>query len=223
MASNRLHKEAVNGRATPVGPERARAWSDPDLIPDLVEKADNFVDLEDAVQWIDCFRLNGDTYEVNVCECLLPTIVCRTLGEDEPHYKAPSKTTNAMIDALKTSMGTDNNNIVNELRKIEDQRATARAATAQAAAAAQRGQLSAPAAPPTARFQQVDGTASSTPGRVNPSSSSSSSRSDPSPGAYDDEDGYYDEDRPLGRQRRVIGRQGKADKVPAWVGSGTER
>jgi len=62
MASNRLHKEAVNGRATPVGPERARAWSNPDLIPDLVEKADKFVDLEEAEQWIDCFRLNGDTY-----------------------------------------------------------------------------------------------------------------------------------------------------------------
>ena len=147
MASNRLHKEAVNGRATPVGPERARAWSDPDLIPDLVEKADKFVDLEEAEQWIDCFRLNGDTYEVNVCECFLPTIVCRTLGEDEPHSKAPSKSTNAMIDALKTSMGTDNYNIVNELRKIEDQRATARAATAQAAAAAHRGQLSAPGGP----------------------------------------------------------------------------
>ena len=28
-------------------------------------------------------------------------------------------------------------------------------------------------------------------------------------------DGYYEDDRPLGRQRRVIQRQGKADKVPA--------
>ena len=45
----------------------------------------------------------------------------------------------------------------------------------------------------------------------------------PPQGSYDDKDGYYDDDRPLGRQRRVIGRQGKADKVPAWVGSGTER
>ena len=111
-----------------------------------------------------------------------------------------------------------NYNIINELRKRED-----RAATAQAAAAARRAQLSAPTAPPTARIQQVDGAASSTPARVSPSPRSSSSRSDPSPGAYDDEDGYYDDDRPLGRQRRVIGRQGKADKVPAWVGSGTER
>ena len=168
MASNRLHKEAVNGRTTPVGPERARGWSNPDTVLELVDKADKFVDSMEAEQWIDCFKLNGDTYEVNVCECFLPTIVCRTLWEDEPHSKAPSKSTNAMIDALKTSMGADNYNIVNELRKIEHQRATARAATAQAAAAAQRGQLSAPAAPPTARFQQVDGTASSTPGQGQP-------------------------------------------------------
>ena len=74
-----------------------------------------------------------------------------------------------------------------------------------------------------ARLQQVDGTASSTPARTNPSSCSTSSRSDPSPGVYDDKDGYYDDNRPLGRQQRMIGRQGKADKVPAWVGSGTER
>ena len=91
MASNRLHKEAVNGRTIPVGPERARGWSDPDTILDLVDRADKFVDSMEAEQWIDCFQLNGDTYEVNVCECFLPTVVCRTLGEDEPHSRAPSK------------------------------------------------------------------------------------------------------------------------------------
>ena len=157
MASNRLHREAVNGRTTPVGPERARGWSDPDTVLELVDKADNFVDSMEAEQWIDCFQLNGDTYEVNVCDCFLPTIVCRSIGEEEPHSKAPSKSTNAMIESLKTSMGADNYNIVNELRKRED-----RAATAQAAAAARRAQLSAPTAPPTARIQQVDGAASST-------------------------------------------------------------
>ena len=217
MASNR-HREAVNGRATPVGPERVRSWGDADTVLELVDRANNFVDSMEAKQWIDCFQLNGDTYEVNVCDCFLPTIVCRAMPEEEPHSKAPSKSTNTMIESLKTSMGANNYNIVNELRRRADQ-----AATAQAAAATLRGQLSAPAAPPTARIQQVDGTASSTPARVNPSSSSSLSRSDPSPGAYDDEDGYYDDDRPLGRQRQGIGRQGKADKVPAWVGSGTER
>ena len=188
MATNRLHTEPVNGRTTAVGLERSR--SDPALIPGQVEAATDFVDLEDSQQWIDCFRLNGNIYEVNVCECLLPTIVCRTQGEDEPHTKVPSKTTNAMIEALKTEMGADNYRIINELRKREDQRVTAQAATAQAAAAAQREQLPTPAAPPVVRLQQVDGTASSTPGRANPSSRSSSSRSDPSPGAYDDEDGY---------------------------------
>ena len=69
MASNRLHREAVNGRTTPVGPERARGWSDPDTVLELVDKADNFVDSMEAEQWIDCFQLNGDTYEVNVCDC----------------------------------------------------------------------------------------------------------------------------------------------------------
>ena len=185
MASNR-HRQAVNGRTTPVGPERVRGWSEPNTVSELVDRADNYVDSVDADKWIDCFQLNGDTYEVNVCDCFLPTIVCRSMEEEEAHSRAPSKSTNSMIESLKASMGADNYNIINELRKRED-----RAATAQAAAAARKGQLSAPAAPPTARFQQVDGTASSTPARVNPSSSSSSSRSDPSPGAYDDEDGYH--------------------------------
>ena len=105
-----------------------------------------------------------------------------------------------MIEALKAEMGDDNYRIINELRKRDDQRVTAQAAMAQAAATAQGEQLPAPPAPPMVRLQQVDGTASSTPARTNPSSRSTSSRSDPSPGVYDDEDGYYDDDRPLGRQ-----------------------
>ena len=60
----------------------------------------------------DCFQLNGDIYEVNVCDCFLPTIVCRTMLEEEPHSKAPSKSTNTMIEALKTSMGASNYNII---------------------------------------------------------------------------------------------------------------
>ena len=175
MASNRLHAEPVNGRTTAVGPERAR--SDPALIPGQVEQADNFVDLEDSAQWIDCFRLNGNTYEVNVCECLLPTIVCRTLGEDEPHSKAPSKTTNAMIEALKTEMGTDNYRIINELRKKEDQRITAQAATARAAAGPSSGKTAAGGRHRKQHARQGQPLISQ-----------------PSPGAYDDEDGYYDED-----------------------------
>ena len=111
MAMNRLHAEPVNGRALAVGPERAR--NDPALIPGQVETAANFVDMEDPQRWIDCFRLNGNIYEVNVCECLHPTIVCRTQGEDEPHTIAPSKTTNSMIEALKTEMGNDNYRIIN--------------------------------------------------------------------------------------------------------------
>ena len=84
MVSNR-HREAVNGRTTPFGPERVRSWSDPDTVLELVDRADNFVDSMEAKQWIDCFQLNGDTYEVNVCDCFLPTIVCRTMPEEEPH------------------------------------------------------------------------------------------------------------------------------------------
>ena len=106
MAMNRLHAELVNGRALAVGPERAR--NDPALIPGQVETAANFVDMEDPQRWIDCFRLNGNIYEVNVCECLHPTIVCRTQGEDEPHTIAPSRTTNSVIEALKRKMGNDN-------------------------------------------------------------------------------------------------------------------
>ena len=145
MASNR-HRQAVNGRTTPVGPERVRGWSEPDTVSELVDRADNYVDSVGADTWIDCFQLNGDTYEVNVCDCFLPTIVCRSMEEEEAHSRAPSKSTNSMIESLKASMGADNYNIINELRKRED-----RAATAQAAAAARGAQLSAPTAPPTAR------------------------------------------------------------------------
>ena len=43
MASNR-HRDAVNGRSTPVGPERVRSWGDADTVLELVEKAGNYVD-----------------------------------------------------------------------------------------------------------------------------------------------------------------------------------
>ena len=131
MATYRLHTEPVNGRTLAVGLERSR--SDPALMPGQVEAATDFVDMEDSQQWIDCFRLNGNIYEVNVCECLLPTIVCRTQGEDEPHTKAPSKTTNSMIEALKAEIGVDNYRIINELRKREDQSVTAQAGETAAA------------------------------------------------------------------------------------------
>ena len=116
MASSR-HREAVSGRSTPLGPERVRSWGDTETVLELVEKASNYVDSKGADLWIDCFQLNGDIYEVNVCDCFLPTIVCRTMPEEEPHSKAPSKSTNTMIEALKTSMGASNYNIINELRR----------------------------------------------------------------------------------------------------------
>ena len=47
MASNR-HRQAVNGRTTPVGPERVRGWSEPDTVSELVDRADNYVDSVDA-------------------------------------------------------------------------------------------------------------------------------------------------------------------------------
>ena len=103
----------MSGRSTPLGPERVRSWGDTETVLELVEKAGNYVDSKGADLWIDCFQLNGDIYEVNVCDCFLPTIVCRTMPEEEPHSKAPSKTTNTMIEALKTSMGASNYNIVN--------------------------------------------------------------------------------------------------------------
>ena len=185
MASSR-YRAAVNGRSTPLGPERDRRWGDNDTVLEMVERAGNYIDTTAAELWIDCFQLNGDIYEVDVCDCYLPSIVCRTMPDEEPHSKAPSKTTNTMIEALKTSMGASNYNIINELRRKRDQAARAAAE-----------QLPAPAAPSTARIQQVDGTASSTPARVISSASGSLSRSEPSAGAYDDEDGYYDDDRPL--------------------------
>ena len=106
MALNRTHAEPVNGRATAVGSDRAR--DDPALIPAQTESAANFVDMEDPQRWIDCFLLSSNVYKVNVCKCLQPTIVCRTMGEDEPHTIVPSKTTNSVIESLKRKMGNDN-------------------------------------------------------------------------------------------------------------------
>ena len=66
--------------------------------------------------------------------------------------------------------------------------------------------------PPAAQMQQVDGTVSSTP-----------SRSNGSPQAYDEYDVLYGDDQPQGGQRRPQGRpMGKADKVPVWKGASVE-
>ena len=66
---------------------------------------------------------------------------------------------------------------------------------------------------PVVQIQQLDSTASSTP-----------SRSNASPQAYDEYDAFYGDDQPQGRQRRPHGcLMGKADKVPIWNGASAER
>ena len=62
MASSR-YRAAVNGRSTPLGPERDRRWGDNDTVREMVERAGNYIDTTAADSWIDCFQLNGDIYE----------------------------------------------------------------------------------------------------------------------------------------------------------------
>ena len=149
--------------------------------------------MQDHQEWIDCFKINGDTYELTICPCHHPSIVCRAMDDDAAHNRTTSKQVQDMITIFKLKMGA--------------QRATADVAE-QAAEVEQQ-----PPPPPVVQMQQLDGTASSTP-----------SRSNASPQAYDEDDGFYGDDQSQGRQRRPQGRpKGKADKVPIWKGSSAER
>ena len=75
MATNGRYMEPVNGRAAPVDPERVR--EDPTLLTVQVARAVDFVETQDPQHWIDCFKLNGGVYDVNICQCLHPTIRAR--------------------------------------------------------------------------------------------------------------------------------------------------
>ena len=68
MAVARRYLEPVPGRSTPVSPDRVR--EDPAHIDAYIEDAVVYVDMKDQEEWIDCFKMNGDTYNMTVCQCL---------------------------------------------------------------------------------------------------------------------------------------------------------
>ena len=120
MAANGRYMELVNGRFTPVSQERVR--EDPALLTGQVDRAADFVEMQDPQRWTDCFKLNGAIYDVNVCSCLHPTIICRAMEEELPHRMASSRHVNDMVAAFKTKMGDTNFLIVNSGSHRENQK-----------------------------------------------------------------------------------------------------
>ena len=72
---------------------------------------------QDPQAWLDCFALNAKVYDVNICPCNHPSIICRAVGEENPHKPASSRKTNNMADDFIQDMGARNFRIMNALRK----------------------------------------------------------------------------------------------------------
>ena len=79
MAAARRYLEPVPRRSTPFSPDRVR--EDPALIDGHIDEAVVYVDTQDQEDWIDCFKINGDTYDLTVCPCLHPSIICRAMDD----------------------------------------------------------------------------------------------------------------------------------------------
>ena len=136
-----------------------------------------------------------------------------------PPNGATSRQITEIMASFKLKMGISNYATLNALRKKEDMMVIAQQGQAaadlddaeQVAEGKQEVEQQPP--PPSAQIPQIDGTLSST-----------HSRSNSSPQAYDEYDVLYGDDQPQGRQRRPQGRpMGKADKVQIWKGASVER
>ena len=147
----------------------------------------------------------------------MPSIVCRAIDGDGPHNRATSRQTTEVMASFKLKMGISNYAILNALRKRKEMMATVQQGQEVAAAehddaeqvAHGEQKVELQPLPPAAQMQQVEGTVSSTP-----------SRSNGSPQAYDEYNVLYGDDQQQGGQRRPQGHpMGKADKVPIWKGA----
>ena len=79
MAAARRYLEPVVGRSTPVAARNVREeWN---LIDGHIEEAAVYVDMQDHQEWIDCFKINGDTYDMTVCPCHHLSIICRAMND----------------------------------------------------------------------------------------------------------------------------------------------
>ena len=147
-------------------------------------------------RWVDCFKLDRDTYNVAVCPCLYPSIVCRAIDDDAPHNGATRCQITEIMASFKLKMGISNYAILNALLKKEEMMAMAQQGQAAAdhddAEQVADGEQEVEQQPPptAAQIPQIDGTLSSTP-----------SRSNSSPQAYDEYDVLYGDEQPQGRQR----------------------
>ena len=79
-----------------------------------------YVDTQAYDEWVDCFKLNGDTYDMTVCQCFYPSIVCTAMEDEAAHNGATSRQIQEIIAGFKVKMGTNNYAILNALRKIEE-------------------------------------------------------------------------------------------------------
>ena len=134
----------------------------------------DFVDSQPDDTWTDAFFITSDSYDLTVCTCLLPSIICKSMI-DEPHNVATSRQTGETMEIFKEKMGAQNYVILNALRRKDEQRVVVTTKESSAAAAPSGAQIESAAAdraaeaevppPQPAMMQKIDGTVSSTPSR----------------------------------------------------------
>ena len=113
----------VQGRPTEITTVRVR--EDPADVHRYINNAVTYVDGQLDERWVDCFKLDGDTYDMTVCQCLYPSIVCRAIDDDAPHNGATSRKITDIMASFKLKMGISNYAILNPLRKKEEMMAMA--------------------------------------------------------------------------------------------------
>jgi hypothetical protein len=131
MASNNRYLPPVHGHPGPIEAEKAR--EDPELLTAAMANAVDYVERQDPQAWLDCFAMNDKVYDVNICPCNHPSIICRAMGEENPHKLASSRKTNEMADDFIQDMGARIVRIMNALRKHREDREAPQRVTPEAA------------------------------------------------------------------------------------------
>ena len=146
---------------------------DPADVDSYIEKAVTYVYGQLDKSWVDCFKLDRDTYNMRFCSCLYTSIVGWAIDDDDPHNGATSFQIPDIMAAFKLKMGISNYAILNSLRKKEEMMVMAQQGQAAAdhydaeqAAEGEQEVVQQPP-PPVAQIPQIDGTLSSTPSRSN--------------------------------------------------------
>ena len=111
-AARRGYVLPVQGRPTEITMVRTRA--------DPTDVYRYIVDVQPDERWIDCFKMDGDTYNMAVCPCFYPSIVCRAIDDNAPHNRPTSQQTTKIMASFKLKMGISKYTILNALRKKEE-------------------------------------------------------------------------------------------------------